>query len=200
MGEYMKVPHFRYRCLEFFGNSEWYTYNLNSPLSLDNPLSIKIGITTEVDSSLGAFTKLQSNWVWRHTFNNMNSSNFWSSDSANGSNGSTNPQSMGLNISSGYNPVGSALSITECYITSGYGTPVKASVSSIQFSSYNDWYFTPGITSPDTASSSAIVFKTAATYIADLPTQMYSINNRTITWNLTHPVCILLYGQECFTA
>lgn len=200
MGEHMKIPHFRYRCLEFFGNNNWHTYNLNPPLSLENPLSIKIGITTEVDPLLGAFTKLQSNWVWRHTFNNRNSSNFWSSDSANGSNGSTNPQSMGLNISSGYNQVGSSLSITECYITSGYGTPVKASVSSIQFSSYNDWYFKPGITSPDVASNSAIVFKTAATYIADLPTQIYSINNRTITWNLTHPVCILLYGQECFTA
>lgn len=196
----MKVPQIRYRIPTFYGDSNWHVVNRDDEdLSVNNPLGIYIGITTEVSPSLGAFTKLQSNWVWRHTFNNRNSSNFWSSDTANGSN-TSNPQSMGLNISSGYNTVGKSNAITECYITSGSSTSVKTPVLSIQFSSYNDWYFTPSITAPNLASNSAIVFKTAVTYIADLPTQRYSINNRTITWNLTHPVCILLYGQECFTA
>jgi hypothetical protein len=196
----MKVPQIRYRIPDFYGDANWHVVNRDDEdLSVKNPLGIYIGVTTGVSPSLGAFTKLQSNWVWRHTFNNRNSSNFWSSDSANGSNAS-NPQSMGLNISSGYNTVGSSNAITECYITSGSSTSTKATISSISFSSTNDWYFTPNITAPNLASNSAIVFKTAVTYIADLPTQMYSINNRTITWNLTHPVCILLYGQECFIA
>jgi hypothetical protein len=197
----MKVPQTRYRIPTFYGDDNWHVVNRDDEdLSVKNPLSIYIGVTTEVSPSLGSFTKLQSNWVWRHTFNSRNSSNFWSSDSANGSNGSTNPQSMGLNISSGYNTVSLSNAITECYITSGSSASTKFPVSTIQFSSYNDWYFTPGITAPNLASNSAIVFKTAVIYIADLPTQMYSINNRTITWNLTHPVCILLYGQECFIA
>lgn len=197
----MKVPQTRYRIPTFYGDDNWHIVNReDEDLSITNPLGIYIGITTEVNPSLGAFTKLQSNWVWRHTFNSRNSSNFWSSDSANGSNGSTNPQSMGLNISSGYNTVSSSNAITECYITSGSSSSTKVTVSSISFSSYSDWYFTPSITAPNLSSNSAIVFKTAATYTADLPTQIYSINDRTITWNLTHPVCILLYGQECFTA
>ena len=197
----MKVPQTRYKIPTFYGDDNWHIVNRDDEdLSVKNPLGIYIGVTTEVSPLLGAFTKLQSNWVWRHTFNSRNSSNFWSSDSANGSNGSTNPQNMGLNISSGYNTVSSSNAITECYITSGSSSSTKATVSSISFSSYNDWYFTPSITAPNLPSNSAIVFKTAAAYIADLPTQIYSINNKTITWNLTHPVCILLYGQECFTA
>ena len=197
----MKVPQTRYKIPTFYGDDNWHIVNReDEDLSITNPLGIYIGITTEVNPSLGAFTKLQSNWCWRHTFNSRNSSNFWSSDSANGSNGSTNPQSMGLNISSGYNTISSSNAITECYITSGSSSSTKATILSISFSSYNDWYFTPSITAPNLASNSAIVFKTAVAYIADLPTQIYSINNRTITWNLTHPVCILLYGKECFTA
>ena len=197
----MKVPQTRYKIPTFYGDDNWHIVNReDEDLSITNPLGIYIGITTEVNPSLGAFTKLQSNWCWRHTFNSRNSSNFWSSDSANGSNGSTNPQSMGLDISSGYNTISSSNAITECYITSGSSSSTKATILSISFSSYNDWYFTPSITAPNLASNSAIVFKTAVAYIADLPTQIYSINNRTITWNLTHPVCILLYGKECFTA
>ena len=197
----MKVPQIRYKIPTFYGDDNWHVVNReDEDLSITNPLGIYIGITTEISPSLGTFTKLQSNWIWRHTFSSRNSSNFWSSDSANGSNGSTNPQSMSLNISSGYNTVSPSTAITECYITSGSSSSTKTTISSISFSSYNDWYFTPSITAPNLASNSAIVFKTAVTYIADLPTQIYSISNRTITWNLTHPVCILLYGQECFTA
>lgn len=197
----MKVPQIRYRIPDFYGDSNWHIVNReDEDLSIINPLGIYIGITTNVSNSLGDFTKLQSNWIWRHTFNNRNSSNFWSSDSANGSNGSTNPNNMGLNISSGYNTVGNSNAIIECYITSGYDTPIKTAVSLIQFSSYHDWYFTPGITAPSSASNSAIVFKTAIQYTADLPTGLYTINDRTITWNTEHPTYVLLYGQECFTA
>ena len=70
----MKVPQIRYKIPTFYGNDNWHVVNReDEDLSVKNPFAIYIGITTEVDPLFGAFTKLQSNWLWRHSFQNRGS-------------------------------------------------------------------------------------------------------------------------------
>ena len=201
----MKVPQIRYRIPTFYGDDNWHVVNRDDEdLSLTNPLGIYIGITTEVIPSLGAFTKLQSNWCWRHNFNGITYNRFYSTSE--GSNGSTAYTSLGVGITSTstYYSVSPGAIVEYAYLTAANGSSgtniTKRSISSIRFSSYNSIYFDPTIDYYPTTAQSAIVCKFKAQYIADLPTGLYTINDRTITWNTSHPTYILLYGQECFTA
>lgn len=201
----MKVPQIRYNIPEFYGDANWHVVNrLDEDLSTKNPLGIFIGITTEVPSALGAFTKLQSNWCWRHNFSGITYNRFYSTSE--GSNGSTAYTSLGVGITSTstYYSVAPGSVVEYAYLTAANGSSgtniTKRAISSIRFSSYNSLYFEPTIDYYPYTAQSAIVCKFKAQYIADLPTGLYIINNRTITWNTSHPTYILLYGQECFVA
>lgn len=201
----MKVPQTRYKIPTFYGDDNWHVVNReDEDLSIANPLGIYIGITTEVSPSLGAFTKLQSNWCWRHNFASRTNNRFYSTSE--GSNGSTAYTSLGVGITSTstYYSVTPGAVVEYAYLTAANGSSgtniTKMTISSIRFSSYNSIYFEPTINYYPYTAQSAIVCKFKAQYIADLPTGLYTINDRTITWNTEHPTYILLYGQECFTA
>ena len=201
----MKVPQTRYRIPTFYGDDNWHVVNRDDEdLSITNPLGIYIGITTDVNPSLGAFTKLQSNWCWRHNFASLTYNRFYSTSE--GSNGSTAYTSLGVGITSTstYYSVTPGGVVEYAYLTAANnssGTNVtKKAISSIRFSSYNSIYFEPTVDYVPSTSRSAIVCKFKAQYIADLPTGLYTINDRAITWNTEHPTYILLYGQECFIA
>ena len=200
----MKVPQTRYKIHSFYGNTDWHVVNReDEDLSIKNPFAIYIGITTEVDLSFGAFTKLQSNWLWRHSFQNRGSNNWYSSSNANGSNSSgqsITTLNVGITSTSTYYSVGNDNAVLDGYITTGTDGAQKTHISTIRFYSGTDWYFTPSVTVPNNTSDSAMVFKFSAPYTSDLPSSMYSINDRTIIWNTLNPVYKLLYGQECFTA
>lgn len=201
----MKVPQIRYNIPNFYGDSNWHVVNRNDEdLSITNPLGIYIGITTEINPSLGVFTKLQSNWCWRHSFSSLTYNRFYSTSE--GSNGSTAYTSLGVGITSTstyYNVTPGAV-VEYAYLTAANdssGTNItKRAILSIRFSSYNSIYFEPTVDYVPSGALSAIICKFKAQYIADLPTGLYTINNRTITWNTSHPTYILLYGQECFVA
>lgn len=201
----MKVPIQRFRVPDFYGDSLWHsTTDPDYVLSIKNPFILRVGIDTVVPDSFGSFTKLRSIWLWRHSFSSANSSNFWSSSDANGSNGSAAIGSLGVGVSNNtwYDVSEDSNIIREAYITTGSNASiVKYSLSRINFSSSNDWYFEPSIPSyPSTFSNRAIVARFKQDYIADLPTAMYSVSGRTITWKTNNPVYILLYGQEFMVA
>lgn len=196
----MKVPQYRYKSQLFFGDSSWHVYNRQeeSPLSRLNPLVFHIG-DTQINPALGtSFTKIKAPWLWRYNFNSANTSNYWGSSSI-GSNGTTAVSSLGVNVTSGtYYTVGEGNTVEEAYITSGSTNISSVDIVTINFSSYNDWYFTTPttITVPSSSFNRAIVARFKATYIPDLP-DMYTISGNDVTWNTSHPIYKLLEGQEC---
>jgi hypothetical protein len=199
----VKVLHTRYRVQDFFNDSSWHSVNMPSDLtiSITSPFAILVGITTEVNTILGDFTKLQTNFLWRHTFNSANSTNFYSSSPANGSNGSITIQNLNVGITTtDYYTINSVGPIVEGYITTGTDGKTRTTLSQLRFASYNDWYFNEITSYPSSASARAIACRFLANYVTDLPTTLYSLSGRTITWNTTSPLYTILYGQSCTVA
>lgn len=192
-----RIPEFRYRSSLIFGDSNWrHIAELNQlGLSKSNPLSFCIGDIV-IPSIFESPTKLKSNWLWRYNFNSANSSNYWSSYY--GSNGSSTPTTWGVGVgTSSYYSVGEGNTVSEGYVTSGNPTG-KLTLQTIRFSSYDDWYFTPSVYVPSSVFMRAIACRFLALYEADLPSDMYTISNRTVTWNVNHPIYLLLNGKECY--
>ncbi len=192
----MRVPQTRYRIPDFFKDDNWHIINKTEdfPLSRKDPLSLYIGVTTVIPERYGVCTKLKSNWLWRYGFTSANSTNFWSTST--GSNGSIAPGNWGVNVNAvTYYTIADGNTVSEGYITTGSSGNTRTTLQTINFSSYNDWYFSPSITVPSSSSSRAIVCRFKATYEADLPTNMYTISNNVITWNNT-PILLLLQGKE----
>ena len=194
----MRVPQTRYRIPDFFKDDDWHIINIpdDFPLSRKNPFSVFIGDTTQIPSSFGTCTKIKSNWLWRYGFTSATATNFWSTST--GSNGSTAPGNWGVNVvANTWYGIFEGNTVSDGYVTSGSNGETRTKLQRIDFSSYNDWYFSPSIeTIPSSSSNRAIVCRFLATYNADLPTNMYSITNNVITWNDT-PVLRLLRGFEC---
>lgn len=196
----MRIPDFRYRSSDIFGDDLFHSVcDLdNIQLSRKNPLAFHIGDALIKTASPVQYTKIKSSWLWRYNFPSANNSNFWGGSS--GSNGTTSITSLNVGITSTntYYSVGSSSAILEAYITSGSSTITSTKLTSIRFSSYNDWYFTPSITYPSSSSNRAIVCRFKEDYSADLPSDIYTISGNTVTWDIEHPVYKLLEGQECF--
>lgn len=197
----MKIPDFRYRSSDIFGDDLFHSVcDLdNIHLSRKNPLAFHIGDALIKTASPVQYTKIKSSWLWRYNFTSANSSRFYGSSSI-GSNGTTSITSLnvGITSTSTYYSVGDSSAILEAYITSGSSTITSTKLESIRFSSYNNWYFTPSITYPSSSSNRAIVCRFKEDYSADLPSDIYTISGSTVTWDIEHPVYKLLEGQECF--
>lgn len=191
-----RIPEFRYISPEIFGDSEWHHVadvgQLN--LSFRNPLAFHVGDSTLSTLYTGA-TKIKSSWLWRYGFASGNGTNFWSTST--GSNGTTPPNSWGVGVTSGtYYTISEGSTVSEGYVTSGSNGDQLVVMTSVNFSTYNDWYFSPSVIAPS-AARRAIVCRFKADYIADLPVDMYSISENSVTWNTNHPVYFLLQGKEC---
>ncbi len=139
-------------------------------------------------------TSLKSVWLWRYYFNSANNTNFWSSNSQYGANGSSVPS--GVNTNTMYNCNSESL-IQEAYITTGTSNIVKTKLSQIKLSSYNDWYFNSISSYPDTAIKRGIILRFNDDRLWDIPSDLYTINGNNITWNKSHPLMVLLDGCEC---
>lgn len=154
-------------------------------------LQLRIGVTTSLPSEA---TSLKSVWLWRYNFISANSSNFWYSQSEYGANGSAVPS--GISEGSYYECDGSSL-IPEAYVTSGSEDTFKTALTSIRLSSFNDWYFNPSIPSyPSSAMNRAIIMRFSDNRLWELPTDLYTLNGTSITWNTSHPLIVLLNGCD----
>ena len=191
----MKIPQSRFCVPQFYGDDNWHIANVhNYPLSISNPKAVIIGVSTELPTE---GTKLKSNYLWRYGFAYADSKNWYSTST--GSNGNTEITSLGVGITSNstnYN-IAHGEVVESGYITTGSNGLTKTPLSTINFYRYNDWYFTPSVSVPNNSSDRAIVIKFLAKYEADLPSDMYTISGNTVTWNTSHPVFTLLYGEEC---
>lgn len=190
----MKIPQLRFRVPQFYGDDNWHTASVhNYPLSINNPKAVIIGVSTELPNE---GTKLKSNYLWRYGFSTANSTNWYSNST--GSNGDTSITALNVGITSTSTDysIGRGEVVESGYITTGSNGLTKTALSTIRFYTYNDWYFTPSVSVPSNSANRAIVIKFLAEYEADLPSDMYSISGTTVTWNTSHPVFTLLYGEE----
>lgn len=192
-----RIPEFRYRSSLIFGDDNWHTVAELSQLDLseENPNTFYVG-DTFIQPIYGAATKIKSDWLWRFGFASQSSGRYYSTST--GSNGSTAITSLnvGITSTSNYYAVGDDNVVEEAYRTEGTSI-TKEVISTIRFSSYTSWYFTPVQTVTPASSNRAVVCKFKATYEADLPSDLYTISGNTVTWNTTHPIYILLYGKKC---
>ncbi len=192
----MKIPDIRYRSSQIFGDTNWHRVLDLSQMGLSefNPNILVVG-QAELPLSISSATKIKSVWLWRYGFVSANSTNYWSTST--GSNGSTSPSNWGVNVStSPYYTVVEGNTVSDGYVTSGSNGKTAIKLESIRFSSANDWYFSPSVPSVPTNAYRAIVCRFLAAYEADLPSDMYTISGRNITWNQDHPVYTLLVGKE----
>lgn len=156
-----------------------------------SPFKVTINSTTTIPEG---YTALQSVWLWRYYFSSANNTNFWSSNSQYGANGSSIPS--GVSTGTTYLCNSSSL-IPEAYITTGTSTIEKTQLSQIRLSSYNDWYFNSMPSYPSSTINRGIILRFSDNRLWDLPSDLYTINGTTITWTTSHPLMILLSGCEC---
>ena len=139
-------------------------------------------------------TSLKSVWLWRYHFNNANNTNFWTSGSQYGANGSSVPS--GVSTSTMYNCNSESL-IPEAYITTGTSNIVKTKLSQIKLSSYNDWYFNTIPSYPSNALYRAILIRFSDNRTFDFPTNFYSLDeNNNIIWNTEHYLFSIYKNKE----
>ena len=197
----MKVPHVRYKVIDFYGNEDWHTVNYKReeyPISTETPFPVIIGETTQINSIVYGenCTKIKSNWFWRYNFNSANYSNYWGSSSI-GCNGTTYVSDLGLGISnSTWYSIGNSNTVVDAYVTSGSNGEYITKLSRVHFSGYHDYVFEPSITYASAAANRGFVCLFKSYFVTDLPSNMYSIFNNTITWYDT-PILRLLRGKLC---
>ena len=191
-----RIPEIRYKSSLIFGDNDWHHVAELGQLGLadHDPLTFYVG-DSELPLAIQSATSIKSNWLWRYGFASSSSGRYYGTST--GSNGSTNITALnvGVTSTSTYYTAGSTV-VEEAYRTDG-STITKATVETIRFGSATSWYFTPAQSTTPDATNRAIVCKFVASYEADLPSDMYTISGRTITWNTTHPIYVLLYGKIC---
>ena len=179
-----------------FGDSDWYHVAEIDQLglSIEDPNIFCVGYTT-LPVSVQSATSIKSNWLWRYGFASSSSGRYYGSST--GSNGSTSivDLNVGVTSTSTYYTVGAGV-VEEAYRTEG-SSVTKVALTSVRFSSYTSWYFSPVQSTTPSAANRAIVCKFVSSYEEDLPSDLYTITGRSVVWNETHPIYILLYGKQC---
>lgn len=194
----MLIPDYRYRTSLVFGDSNWHSVAELEQLGLSeiDPFIFYIGQTTPSPIRYPSFTKIKAPWLWRYGFSSANSGDFRGSSI--GSNNSTSIGNLGVGVlNNTWYDILDGSTVCEGYITSGSDGSTRTQLTRVKFYSYNDWYFEPSIMYPTTSTNRGIVIRFLASYVPDLPTDMYTISNGTVTWNTTHPIYILLQGKSC---
>ena len=191
----MKIPQSRFRVPQFYGDDNWHIANVhNYQLSISNPKAVIIGVSTELPTE---GIKLKSNYLWRYSFNSASSTNWYSSSAGSNGNTAITALNVGITSTSTDYKIAHGEVVESGYITTGSQGLTKTQLSTIRFYTYNNWYFTPSVSVPSNSANRAIVIKFLAEYEADLPSDMYTISGNSVTWNTSHPVFTLLYGEEC---
>lgn len=215
----MKVPRTSFKVPDYYGDNNWHVVNKDTDLSLSNPLEFKIsGETFTMPSLWGNVSKLQSNWMWRYGFTSLYNSSttsivdeygsthttyyFYYYEYYGTSTGSNTVPVTQLNVDINYSDrwygVGQGYRITAAYQLNN--SLSKSSLSGdymIRFAGTGDWYVRSRPGYPEAANRSIIV-KFTNDYIADLPSDMYSISGNLITWNTAHPIYRLMNGFNVF--
>ena len=216
----MKVPQIRYKVPDYYGDDEYHIENTRRILSYENVMSFTVSGSTFIPPvEFGNITKIQSNWLWRYGFTSISDTSTYTIYDENGtshtsyywyyyryygtsvgSNGNTpvTQLNLGINYSDRWYDVGEGKFITDAYQLNS--SLVRSSISGsymIRFADVSNIYIRsrPGYPS---ANDRAIIVHFKEDYVADLPSDMYSISDNIITWNVTHPIYRLLNGFEVF--
>lgn len=152
------------------------------------PTELLIGVTTECPAGT---TSLNSEYFWMYQFYHADSANWYSPVMF------QNREPPFYQTDSTMYPVGGSKYL-EVILTNGIGgtfspTEFKLAV----YNSAPEFYMYPTYTGENFDKSGAVV-----RYGSDIPTQslnlpsdMYTISGTTITWNMSHPLMILLQGK-----
>lgn len=178
------IQQFSYKNNLIFGDDNYHVLNCLQDIGLFIP---SVGSSFNIPSGY----KIVSPYLWRYNFSSANTTNFWSSSSEYGANGSSIPS--GINTSTSYT-VGNSL-ISEAYISTTNTTNIA--LTSIRLSSYNNWYFNTIPSFPSNALYRAILIRFSDNRTFDFPTNFYSLDeNNNIIWNTEHYLFSIYKNKE----
>lgn len=161
-----------------------------APTPPPTPGSIYIGTTTACPAGT---TTLYSPYFWMYAFASASGTNWYRPNYY--------QNAMPPVTDSSLLPVGGTR-YEEVVLTDGMGGTFSPSTFRLaQWSDKPEFYMDTSYTSRNSSRNGAIVkFGTdvqAMTF--DLPADMYTISGTTITWDMSHPLMVLLQGVECST-
>lgn len=157
------------------------------------PEELLIGVTTECPAGT---TSLNSEYFWMYAFSNASSANWYY---PNYYQSSAPPYYEGASTTK--YPVGGER-YSDVILTDGIGgTFIPSEFCLCVYSGRPEFYMNASYTAQSSTMNGAIVKYGShyPTQSLNLPSDMYTISGTTITWNMSHPLMILLQGKpfEC---